>query len=91
MKEKNKNKPTSRGVDDSALESTSSERAEIPPFRKLETRLGLPVGEPDLDALRSLTRDWLVPLVVEKFLREQGIELRAPSNTNPEKNPISNT
>jgi hypothetical protein len=88
---KEKNKPTSRRVDDSALKSTSSERAEIPPLRKLETRLGLPVGEPDLDALRSLTRDWLVPLLVEKFLHEQGIELRAPSNANPKKTPISNT
>ena len=41
-----------------------------------ETGLVLPDGEPNLEALRSVTRDWLVPLLVEKFLREQGIELR---------------
>jgi len=41
-----------------------------------ETKLVLPDGEPNLEALRSVTRDWLVPLLVEKFLREQGIELR---------------
>lgn len=43
-----------------------------------ETRLGLPDGEPNLEALRSATRDWLVPLLVEKFLREQQIELQTP-------------
>ncbi len=41
-----------------------------------ETKLALPDGEPNLDALRSVTREWLVPLLVEKFLLEQGIELR---------------
>jgi len=41
-----------------------------------ETGLVLPDGEPNLEALRSVTRGWLVPLLVEKFLREQGIELR---------------
>lgn len=54
-----------------------------------ETRLELPVGEPDLDALRSVTREWLVPLLVEKFLREQGVELRAQLNARPRKTPIS--
>jgi hypothetical protein len=43
------------------------------------TGLELPVGEPDLEALRSATREWLVPLLVERFLRRQGIELRARS------------
>ena len=42
-----------------------------------ETRLALPNGEPNLEALRSVTREWLVPLLVERFLREQGIESRA--------------
>jgi hypothetical protein len=41
-----------------------------------ETKLVLPDGEPNLEALRSVTRDWLVPILVEKFLREQGIKLR---------------
>jgi hypothetical protein len=55
-----------------------------------ETQLQIPAGEPDLEALRSVTREWLVPLLVEKFLREQGIELRARPNASPGKIPISN-
>jgi hypothetical protein len=54
-----------------------------------ETKLALPDGEPNLEALRSVTREWLVPLLVEKFLREQGIELRARPNAEPGKTPIS--
>jgi hypothetical protein len=54
-----------------------------------ETKLALPAGEPDLEALRSVTREWLVPLLVEKFLREQGIELRARPNACLGKKPIS--
>ena len=51
-----------------------------------ETKLVLPVGEPNLEALRSVTGEWLVPLLVEKFLREQGIELRTRRQaTVPEK------
>jgi hypothetical protein len=49
------------------------------------TRLEFPAGEPDLEALRSATREWLVPLLVERFLREQGIELRACSQFDPGK------
>ena len=29
-----------------------------------------------MEALRSVTREWLVPRLVEKFLRIQGFELR---------------
>ena len=47
------------------------------PGRRAETKLEFPTGRPDLDALRSVTREWLVPLLVEKFLLEQGVELRA--------------
>ena len=54
-----------------------------------ETRLVLPDGEPNLEALRSVTRDWLVPLLVEKFLREKGIELRALPNAGPGRTRIS--
>ena len=39
-------------------------------------RLQLPAGEPDLEALRSVTREWLVPRLVEKFLRTHGVELK---------------
>ena len=61
----------------------------IVPGRRQETKVQLPTGEPDLEALRSVTREWLVPLLVEKFLREQGIELRARPNADPGKTPIS--
>lgn len=40
------------------------------------TRLQLPPGEADIEALRSVTREWLVPRLVEKFLRAHGIELK---------------
>lgn len=59
------------------------------PGRPAETKLEFPAGQADLDALRSVTREWLVPLLVEKFLREQGFELRARPNTGPGKTPIS--
>lgn len=39
------------------------------------TRLQLPPGEPDLDALRSVTREWLIPRLVERFLQVHGVEL----------------
>src|SRR6185437_15890398 len=39
-------------------------------------RLQLPPGKPDIEALRSVTREWLVPRLVEKFLRLHGFELR---------------
>jgi hypothetical protein len=55
------------------------------PSQRQGTGLELPVGEPDLEALRSAAREWLVPLLVERFLRRQGIELRARSRTNPDK------
>ena len=53
-----------------------------------ETKIGLPPGEPDIEELRSVTREWLVPLLVEKFLRELAFELRPP-NVGVRKRPIS--
>jgi len=44
--------------------------------RQPHTRLELPAGEPDLDGLRAVTREWLVPALVETFLREHGIQPR---------------
>lgn len=40
------------------------------------TRLRLPTGEADIQQLRSVTREWLVPRLVERFLRVHGIELK---------------
>jgi hypothetical protein len=45
-------------------------------IRDGSVRLQLPPGEPDLEALRSVTREWLVPRLVEKFLRLHGVELK---------------
>jgi hypothetical protein len=52
--------------------------------KRKETQLELPTGEPDLDALRSVTREWLVPRLVEKFLRMHRVELRySQTSVNP--------
>ena len=64
------------GVRAEPLEANSRER-------RGETKLEFPNAQPDLDALRSVTREWLVPLLVEKFLRDQGIASRVlPGNAN---------
>jgi hypothetical protein len=57
------------------------------PSRRNRTRLELPVGKTDLEALRSVTREWLAPLLVERFLRKQGIDLRACQNPSKSKFP----
>ena len=52
------------------------------PGRRAETKLEFPTGQPDLEALRSITREWLVPVLVERFLHEQSISSRVrPENT----------
>lgn len=40
------------------------------------TRLQFPPGEANIEELRSVTREWLVPRLVEKFLRVHGVELK---------------
>lgn len=55
--------------------------------RRSDTTLVIPAGQPDLAALRSVTREWLVPRLVEEFLREHGVELKQPMSVNYE-NPI---
>ena len=44
--------------------------------RQPEARIEIPTGEPDLSALLSAMKEWLVPNLVEDFLRERGIELK---------------
>lgn len=56
--------------------SPHSKRQPAMPISAGGTRLQLPPGEPDLEALRSATREWLVPRLVEKFLQVHGIELK---------------
>ena len=48
-----------------------------------QIRLELPAGEPDLQGLRAVTREWLVPALVEKFLREHGIQPRSQRRGEP--------
>jgi hypothetical protein len=58
-----------------ASESAESVSKLGPPSRK-GARLEIPAGQPDPEALRSVTREWLVPRLVEKFLRVHGVELK---------------
>jgi hypothetical protein len=52
--------------------------------KKMQPRLELPAGDPDIEGLRAVTREWLVPAIVEKFLREHGIQLRSQHRGEPE-------
>ena len=54
----------------------SKRQLSVPVSSRGSGRLQLPPGEPDIDALRSVTREWLVPQLVEKFLRVHGVELK---------------
>ena len=49
--------------------------------RQHETRVEIPPAEPDLETLRSVTREWLVPSLVEKFLRLHGVQPRSSPRT----------
>lgn len=56
--------------------------------RATDSRLEIPAGPPDLAALRSVTHEWLVPRLVQEFLRERGIELKQPPMSVNYENPI---
>src|ERR1700758_204156 len=79
---KSTEKPASRserqGTRPSRLRSGSSKPQSLPTARPGDggVRLQLPPGKPDIEALRSVTREWLVPRLVEKFLRLHGVELK---------------
>jgi len=49
--------------------------------RRRDTPLIIGSGEPNQEALISVIREWLVPLLVREFLAERGIE--APQGQNP--------
>jgi hypothetical protein len=91
MKQKRRNESSSIRESERVGEFAPKRLTElIVPGRRQETKVRLPTGEPDLEALRSVTREWLVPLLVEKFLRERGIELRGQrSSAGPGRTPIS--
>jgi hypothetical protein len=81
MRGKTKTDGNPSGERDSSIVSPNSKH-------RPDTRLEIPAGEPDLEALRSVTREWLVPLLVEKFLREQGIRLRGRPTVARDKTPL---
>jgi hypothetical protein len=71
------------------LHSSGANRQLLPKDEhRREVRLEISAGEPDLPALRSVMREWLVPRLVEDFLRERGIELKY-SRVQIPKNPTS--
>lgn len=65
-----------KGTRSSRPRSGSSKRRPSLPARPSGGRLQFPLGPPDIEALRSVTREWLVPRLVEKFLRIHGVELK---------------
>jgi hypothetical protein len=64
-------------VPNAALEVAVRQPEVRSPRPRQEAELAIPGGERDLTALRSVTREWLVPRLVEEFLRERGVALRA--------------
>jgi hypothetical protein len=65
------------GTRPSRLRSSGSDRQDsVPASSRGGGYLRLPPGEADIEALRSVTREWLVPRLVEKFLRVHGFELK---------------
>ena len=49
--------------------------------RTRDVKLLIPPGEPDRDSLLAVARDWLVPVLVQQFLGEHGIEMPRPGNS----------
>jgi hypothetical protein len=74
---KTANESQSNGTQSPRLRPGSSNRDDsVPASSKVGGCLRLPRGEADIEALRSVTREWLVPRLVEKFLRVHGVELK---------------
>ena len=76
--EKPKNRSERNGTWPSRPRSESSTRQSLQVAGRGDggLRLQLPPGKPDIEALRSVTREWLVPRLVEKFLNVHGVELK---------------
>lgn len=54
-------------------------------------RLIITEGSPDDEALRSVVDDWLVPLLVEQFFAERGLEAPQPRNRSAFLKPVYRT
>jgi hypothetical protein len=59
--------------------------------RGIDTRLEIPAGEPDLARLHAVTQEWLVPLLVDEFLRERGVAQAGANDGEPENRTIECT
>lgn len=74
-------KKTYRRPDTSAQPTTSPTRR-----RTREVQLVIPAGQADRESLLAAVREWLVPVMVQQFLKERGIETQKRSNRcNPQK------
>lgn len=70
------NRSAASGRSPVTSEPARSKRKLLSGSQHAGTRLQLPPGEADIQQLRSVTREWLVPRLVEKFLRVHGVELK---------------
>lgn len=71
MPEKSRRVKQSSAVVGNGLEQRAREPHST---QKQGAQLLLPAGERHLEALRLVTHEWLVPRLVEEFLRERGIQ-----------------
>jgi len=77
-----------REIEQTRVPSARSNGAGVRKSQRTDTRLEISHGTPDLTALRSVTQEWLVPRLVQEFLRERGIELKQPPTSVNYENPI---
>lgn len=81
-------KRAKREIEPTPASSSRSNGAGVRRNRRTDTRLEISPGQPDLTALKSVTQEWLVPRLVQEFLRERGIELKQPPMSVNYENPI---
>ena len=81
-------KRAKREIESTPVPSSRSNGAGVRRSQRTDTRLEISPGQPDLTALRSVTQEWLVPRLVQEFLRERGIELKQPPMSVNCENPI---
>jgi hypothetical protein len=70
------NRSDASGGSSGHVRSGRSKLQSLTPSQPGGTRIQLPPGGADLEELRSVTREWLVPRLVEKFLQVHGVELK---------------
>jgi|SRR5208337_1094350 len=81
-------KKAKKEIKPTPVPSSRSNDAGVRRSQRTDTRLEISPGQPDLTALTSVTHEWLVPRLVQEFLRERGIELKQPPMSVNFENPI---